>query len=274
MSFRFKKFLSYYRPYLSLFFAVMLCALIVAAIALLFPLCVRYITKTVLEGDLTNALNQIYLTGAFMLVLVVIQVVCTFFVDNRGHAMGAMMESDMRSELFAHLQKLSFSFYDKQKTGQLMSRITNDLLSLAELYHHGPEDFIIYSVRFIGAFAILMHINATLTLIVFAFLPIMAIYTLYFSKKLKVEYRRTKENIGFVNAQVEDNLAGIRVVKTFTNEETEKQKFARENDRFLASRKSLYKNEAYFFWWRDSLYTAYYYCCRCIWWRKYCQCFA
>jgi Xaa-Pro aminopeptidase len=225
----------------------MICAFIAAAVALILPLCVRYITKTIVEEDVTNVLQQIYMIGAVMFVLIIIQAVCHFFVDYRGHAMGAMMESDLRSELFAHYQKLSFGFYDQQKTGQLMSRISNDLLSLAELYHHGPEDLMIYSVRFIGAFAILMHINAQLTVAVFVFLPIMAVYTVYFNKKLNMKYRKTKENISYVNAQVEDNLSGIRVVKSFANEETEKVKFARENNRFLESRKSLYKHEAYFF---------------------------
>ena len=121
----------------------MACAVIVSAITLVLPLCTRYITKNVLEGDASNALNQIYAMGAVMLALVVVHTVCNMFVDYRGHAMGAMMESDMRRDLFEHYQKLSFSFYDEQKTGQLMSRITNDLLALAEFYHHGPEDLVI-----------------------------------------------------------------------------------------------------------------------------------
>ena len=182
MNSRTKKFLSYYRPYLGLFISVMLCAFIVAAISLVFPLLIRYITKNILEGGAPNAINQIILVGALMLVLIAVQTACSFFVDYRGHAMGAMMESDMRSELFDHYQKLSFRFYDDQKTGQLMSRITNDLLSLAELYHHGPEDYVIYPVKFIGAFVILLTINVQLTLAVFIFIPIMAIFSIYFKQ--------------------------------------------------------------------------------------------
>jgi ATP-binding cassette subfamily B protein len=151
----------------------------------------------------------------------------------------------MRSELFDHYQKLSFRFHDDQRTGQLMSRITNDLFSLAELYHHGPEDYLIYSVKFIGAFIVLININVQLTLAVFFFLPVLAIFALYFTKKLNVAFKKSKERIGAVNAQVEDTLAGIRVVKSFVNEETEKQKFAYENYRFLESRKSIYKNESF-----------------------------
>ncbi len=132
MSSRTKKFFSYYKPYLSLFFSVMICAFLVAGITLIIPLLTRYITKTVLEGRLPNALAEIYRTGALMLLLIVFHTICNYYVDYHGHVMGAMMESDMRSELFDHYQKLPFRFYDDQRTGQLMSRITNDLFSLAE----------------------------------------------------------------------------------------------------------------------------------------------
>lgn len=244
---RAKKFFSYYRPYLGLFISVMVCAFLVAGITLLFPLLTRYITKSVLEGNIPNALNQIYMIGALMVVLVILQTVCSFYYDYRGHAMGAMMESDMRAELFDHYQKLSFGFYDEQRTGQLMSRITNDLFLLAELYHHGPEDYLIYFVKFVGAFVILININLQLTLAVFLFLPIMAVFTLYLNKRMHKAFMRSKERIGDVNAQVEDNLSGIRVVKSFANEEIEKKKFAYENNRFLESRKNGYKIEAYLY---------------------------
>ncbi|HEY9528829.1 MAG TPA: ABC transporter ATP-binding protein, partial [Anaerolineales bacterium] len=245
MSSRTKKFFSYYKPYLGLFLSVMLCAFLVAGITLLFPLLTRYITKTVLEGGVADALREIYRVGAVMLALIVIHTGCNYFVDYYGHAMGAMMESDMRSELFDHYQKLSFRFYDNQRTGQLMSRITNDLFSLAELYHHGPEDYLIYSVKFIGAFLVLININVPLTLAVFLFLPILAIFSLYFTKRLNRAFKESKERIGDVNAQVEDTLGGIRVVKSFVNEETEKRKFAYENKRFLESRKNIYWNESF-----------------------------
>src|SRR5688500_17309077 len=245
MSSHTKKFFSYYKPYLRMFLSVMFCAFLVAGITLLFPLLTRYITKTVLEGGVENALGEIYRVGALMVFLILIHVVCNYFVDYHGHAMGAMMESAMRNELFDHFQKLSFRFYDNQRTGQLMSRITNDLFSLAELYHHAPEDYLIYSVKFIGAFLILIHINVPLTVAVFLFLPILAVFSLYFTKRLNVAFQRSRERIGDVNSQVEDTLAGIRVVKSFVNEETEKKKFAYENDRFLESRKSIYLNETY-----------------------------
>lgn len=242
---RTRKLLSCYKPYLGLFYTDMACAFGVAAITLIFPLCARYITKNILEGQMADALDLLIRVGAFMLVLVAIQTACGYFVDYRGHVMGAMMESDLRAELFEQYQKLSFRFYDEQKTGQLLSRITNDLLSLTELFHHGPEDYVIYSVKFIGAFVILMTIDAQLTLAVFFFLPILAIFSLFFNQRIHIALLRNKERIGDVNAQVEDNLAGIRVVKSFANEDIEKQKFAYENNRFLESRKNTYKNEAF-----------------------------
>ena len=241
-----KKFLSYYKPYLGLFFADIACALIVSAVTLLLPLCAQYITKNILESNSPDQLNDIYLMGALMLALVGIQTLCTMFIDFQGHMMGARMESDMRNELFEQYQKLSFSFYDEQRTGQLMTRITNDTFALAELYHHGPEDIVITCLTVAGAFIILLKINVALTLIVFLFLPIMAAYALYFNKKMNRALRSSKDRIGDINGQVEDTLAGVRVVKSFTNEDVEKSKFAYANHRFLTSRRDGYKSEAYF----------------------------
>jgi ATP-binding cassette, subfamily B, bacterial len=240
-----KKFLSYYKPYLGWFFADMACALVVSAITLLLPLCARYITSTLLAGHTPRTLDHIYLMGALMLALVGVHTLCTMFIDFQGHMMGARMESDMRGELFEHYQKLAFSFYDEQTTGQLMTRISNDTFALAELYHHGPEDIVVTSLTVAGAFIILLKINVALTLIVFLFLPIMAAYALYFNKKMGRALRSSKDRIGDINAQVEDSLAGIRVVKSFTNEDVEKRNFAYANHRFLLSRRDGYKSEAY-----------------------------
>lgn len=244
MSSRTRKFLSYYKPYLGLFATVMAGALTVAGITLLLPLCARYITKTILEANAPDALGRILQVGVLMLVLVLIHTACNFYVAYRGHTLGAMMEGDLRRELFEHYQKLSFRFYDEQRTGQLMSRITNDLFLLSELYHHGPEDLVIYSVKFIGAFVILFQIDAPLALIVFLFLPVMLVYAAYFYRRINTALRGYWERIGDINAQVEDTLSGIRVVKSFANEAVEVRKFAFENDRFLESRKLRYKNEA------------------------------
>jgi ATP-binding cassette subfamily B protein len=242
-----RKFLSYYKPYLGLLAADLACAVVASAITLMLPLGARYITKDILEGNAGDALGQIYMVGAAMLALIVIHGLCNTFVDYQGHMMGALMERDIRSELFDHYQRLSFSFYDDHKTGQLMNRITNDSFWLGELYHHGPEDVVISSLKFFGTFLILMTINVPLTLIVFVFLPVMAAYAFYFNRKMNAAMRASKDRIGDINAQVEDTLAGIRVVKSFTNEAAEGEKFAFENNRFLESRREAYKSEAYFY---------------------------
>lgn len=249
---RIKKFLSYYKPYLGLFCADMVCAIIVSAITLAIPLLIRYITKNLLEPNTSDALSQIYSVGAVMLGLIVIYAACHAFIDYKGHMMGALMERDMRNELFEHFQKLSFNFYDEHRTGQLMTRISNDSFDLAELYHHGPEDLVISFLNFIGAFIILISINFKLAIIALLFLPIMGLYGYYFSKKMHIALRKSKDRIGDINAQVEDTLSGIRVVKSFTNEEIERKKFTYENNRFVDSRKDGYKNEAYFY---DGLIT-------------------
>ena len=229
-----------------LFFADIVCAMIVAAILLLLPLCARYVTTALLASSTSHALDSIYRMGALMVVLVAVHTLCNMFIDFQGHMMGAKMESDMRSELFEHLQKLSFRFYDEQRTGQLMTRITNDTFAMSELYHHGPEDIVVTSLTVIGAFVILVRINVALTLIVFLFVPIMAVFALYFNKRMNIALRSSKDRIGDINAQLEDTLAGIRVVKSFTNEDIEKSKFAYANARFLVSRRDGYRSEAYF----------------------------
>ncbi|MEI2665428.1 ABC transporter ATP-binding protein [Rossellomorea sp. LJF3] len=247
MTFPVKKFLSYYKPYRSIFLVVLFSALITSSLTLVFPLLVRYVTKDVLAGSLSTAFEDVLWVGGVMVVLVVAQNVGNFIVDYKGHEIGARMETDMRGELFAHLQKLSFRFYDKEKTGRLMSRVTNDLLMVSELYHHGPEDYVKYLVRFLGAFVILFWINAPLTLTVFCFFPVLGFFSLYFNKKLNRALTDNKERIGDINAQVEDSLSGIRVVQSFANESLEIRKFNVENERFLESRKGTYRAEAYFY---------------------------
>ena len=243
---RFRKFLSYYKPYRRLLLADMACALIVSATALALPLCARYITQNLLEESRSDTLRQIVIMGLVMLGLVTIQAGCKLFVDYQGHMMGTLMESDMRADLFSQYQKLSFGFYDNNRTGQLMARITHDLFSISELYHHGPEDLLIVLLKFSGVFIILMHINVTLTLIIFLFLPLMMVYAFYFNKKMNRALLQSRERIGDVNAQVEETLSGIRVVKAFANEPIETQKFAHENARFVDSRRVSNRSEAYF----------------------------
>ena len=246
MNSRNKKLFSYYKPYLGLFFADMACALVVSGTSLLFPLCANYITKNILQSSAPNALGQIYGIGAIMLALLLVHTLCNRFIDYQGHMMGSLMESDMRRELFEHYQKLSFGFYDEQKTGQLMTRLTNDSFNMSELFHHGPEDILISTLNFLGAFIIMLTINFKLAVIMFLFLPVMTVYVIYSNKRMQTAQRRYHERIGDINAQVEDTLAGIRVVQSFTNEEIEKGKFEQANTRFLDSRRDVDRNEANF----------------------------
>ena len=236
---RFRKFLSYYKPYKKLFFTDMFCAMVAAAITLVFPMLTRYITGVILIESPID-LKIIYQLGLIMVLVVIIEFFCNFYVAYQGHVMGTYMERDIRNELFEHYQKLSFSFYDEQKTGQLMSRITNDIFSLTELYHHGPEDIVISLIKFVGAFVILSTINLQLTLIVFAFIPVMGGFALYYNKKMKKAFKRNKQRIGDINARIEDNLSGIRVVKSFANESKEMDKFQVENTNFVNSKRNSY----------------------------------
>jgi ATP-binding cassette subfamily B protein len=245
---RFRKFLSYYEPYRGLLIADLACALIAAAAALLLPLCANYVTKRLLDPQpAPELLTEIYAVGSLMLSLVALQALCTVFVDYQGHVMGAKMERDMRRELFEHYQKLSFHFYDRQRTGQLMARITHDPLSLAELYHHGPEDLVIGALKLLGVLALLVWIDGALTLVVLALLALMFPFTLHFNRRMNQALRRARDRIGDINGRVEDSLAGIRVVQSFANEELENVRFGCENDRFLESRSDGYRSEAWFF---------------------------
>ncbi len=235
-----KKFISYYKPYISLFLADMFCASVAAGVTLVFPMVTRYITGTILQKEPIE-FSMIYKLGIFLIVLVIVEYFCNYFIAYQGHVMGAKMERDLRSELFAHYQKLSFSFYDDQKTGQLMSRLTNDLFSLTELYHHGPEDLIISIIKFVGAFIILLNINVELTLVVFAFIPFMILFASYYNKQMNKAFDNNKRKIGDINARIEDNLSGIRVVQSFANEEAEQEKFSYNNNQYVLSKKNSYK---------------------------------
>lgn len=243
MKFNIKKFISYYKPYRWLFVKVLLCALVAASITLIYPLGIRYITKVLLVQNPPGAVRPILLIGLGLLGLLVIQTFCGGYFDYQGHVMGAKMESDMRKELFTHLENLSFRYFDNHRVGELMSRITHDTLMLAELYHHGPEDLIIYCVKFFGAMGIMLTINWKMTLVMLTILPIMCGYVLFFSKSVHRAAKQGYERISDINAQIEETFNGIRMVQSFTNEEVEKQKFEQENHRFLKARKRIYGSE-------------------------------
>ncbi len=237
---KWQRFFSYYKPYKGLFFADMFFAIMGAAVTLVIPLIIRYITGTVIFYEADEALKIILKLALLMVGLVLLEAYCNFFIAYQGHIMGAKMEYDMRNEIFAHYQRLSFNFFDDQKVGQLMSRVTNDLFEIAELFHHGPEDIVISIIKFIGSFAILASINIKLTLVAFAIIPFMFAYAYYFNKKMKAAFKRNRAKIADINATIEDNLSGIRVVKSFANEEAEMEKFREGNSHFVKTKKNSY----------------------------------
>ncbi len=239
-----KKFISYYKPHWKLFWADMFFATLGGGIALIIPLLVRLIT-----GDIINrpdALKWILIIAAAMVGLIALEAYCSYFTANYGHVMGAKMEYTMRAELFEHYQKLSFSFYDNQKVGHLMSRIGNDLFDIAELAHHGPEDIFISLMKLVGSLIIMMSLNWKLGVVALLILPIMILFAAKCNVKMRSAFKRSREKISEFNAGMEDNLSGIRVVKSFANEGEESKKFAVVNDGLLEAKKFAYLNMGIF----------------------------
>ncbi len=236
-----KKMLGYYKPYMKIFWADMFFAALSAAAALMIPLVVRYVTSTLIYLESEIILRHLVYIAVILFVLMAADCYSKFFIGNYGHVMGAKMEYDMRAEIFDHMQKLSFSFYDDAKVGQMMSRITSDLFEITELLHHGPENIILSVLKITGAFVILLNINGWLALAAFAVLPFMFAFAFLLNKKMRRAFRKNREKIAEINAQIEDNLSGIRVVKSFANEEIENQKFAIGNQGFLSAKKNSYR---------------------------------
>ena len=236
-----KKLVGYYKPYRGLFFSDLFFAILVAAVPLVIPLIVRYITSTVVYEPVEQATGLIVKLGIFMVLLVILEAFCNFYIAYYGHIMGAKIERNMRNEIFSHYQKLSFAFYDNQKVGHLLSRITSDLFDISELLHHGPEDLVISIIKFAGAFIILLHINVRLAVAAFFFVPFLILYAFIYNKKMKSAFKENRARIADINTQIEDSLSGIRVVKSFANEKEEMRKFQRGNDRFVDSKKTSYQ---------------------------------
>ena len=236
-----KKLFAYYGPYKSLFYSDMFFAILGAAVTLIIPLVVRYITNDVVYFEADEARRSILFLGILMVALVLLEIFCNFYIAYFGHIMGAKMEADMRRDIFGHYQKLTFAFYDNQKVGHLLSRITSDLFDISELLHHGPEDLVISVIKIIGSFAILLAVNVRLAFVAFAFIPVMAVFAFIFNGKMRKAFKRNREKIAEINSQIEDSLSGIRVVKSFANEKEEMKKFKRGNDNFVAAKKISYK---------------------------------
>ena len=239
-----KKFISYYKPYWKLFALDMSCAFLIAAIDLAFPLIARQFINDIIPN---GKLRIFYIFIIALLILAVVRAVLNYIIDYWGHIVGTRMERDMRRDLFGHLQTLSFNYFDNVKTGHLMSRIVNDLREISELAHHGPEDLFISLVMLIGSFIILTTIEWRLTLIIYSFLPLLIWYATLKRKKMTAAFRSVRKRIANVNAQLENSISGIRVAKSFTNEEYEIEKFDEGNREFNSSREFAYKAMAEFF---------------------------
>ncbi len=234
----FRKFVLYYAPYKGLFFMDMFCAFVASGIDLFFPTLVKYLMDDVYDKRPDNMLTIVFVTSASLLLLYIIRYFCQKFITSWGHIMGARMETDMRRDLFNHLQKLSFSYYDDENTGKLMSRITNDLNDISELAHHGPEDVFISLVKIVGALVIMLSMDVKLTLILLALMILIVVFTAHYNLKMRTVFADNRKKIAIVNAKAQDSLAGIRVVKSFANEQIENHKFNEGNKQFLESKES------------------------------------
>lgn len=236
-----KKFISYYKPYRGMFFTDMFCALALSGIDLAFPLIVNYLLDNVYTlQDKNTMIKLVVYIGLALLAMYAVKYLCQYYITSYGHIMGAKMEANMRSDLFNHLQKLSFSYYDNTNTGKLMSRIVTDLFDISELAHHGPEDLFISILKIIGSFIILLSINVSITLILFVFTVLMVFFAIKYNKRMKSTFTKNREKIANVNAQIQDSLSGIRVVKSFANEKVEGKKFHKGNLEFLETKEAGY----------------------------------
>ena len=236
-----KRFLPYYKPYTKDLVFDLFCAALTTVCELALPLIVRNITGRAESSPETLTVTLILTFGGVYLLMRLIDTLAYYFMANRGHIVGAKMETDMRRDLFGHLQKLSFSYFDNTKIGTLMSRITNDLFDITEFAHHCPEEFFIAGVKIIGAFIILLVINPVLALVTFAMIPIMVLVLISFNGKMKEAFRLSRSQVGELNSQVEDSLLGIHEVKAFANETTEIEKFRQGNNKFLGIKGIMYR---------------------------------
>ena len=236
-----KKFLPYYRPHLPVMISDLFCAGLTTVCELMLPLIVRKITGAATEDIASLTLELILTCGIGYLILRVIDTAANYYMTTVGHIMGTKIETDMRHDLFAHLQKLSFSYYDNAKIGTLMSRITTDLFDVTEFAHHCPEEFFIAGIKIVCSFIILCTMSVPLTLIIFSVIPIMIAVLIYFRFRMKKNFSESRKHIGELNSQVEDSLLGIRVVKSFAREDLEQDKFDKGNEKFLKLKTERYK---------------------------------
>ena len=242
----FSRFLPYFKPYWGTMLLDLFCASLTTVCDLVLPLIVRYITGAATSAEMSLTASIILKLGGTYLVLRLIDAAANYFMQSIGHIMGSRIESDLRRDLFSKYQDLSHDYYDDAKIGQLMSRITSDLNDITEFAHHMPEELLIVVIKVIAAFIILCGTNVLLTVIIFAAVPMMVLCSNYFAKRMRRSFKDSRHELGELNARVEDSLSGIRVVKSFANEDLEKEKFAERNQRFLHIKKGMYHNMAGF----------------------------
>ncbi|MDD2215819.1 MAG: ABC transporter ATP-binding protein [Eubacteriales bacterium] len=245
-SYLIKRFIPYFKKYLWILWLDLFCAALTTVCELVLPLIIRYITDMGMNNIEALTIRTILSLGAFYMALRLIDVVANYFMANVGHMMGAKIETDMRKDLFAHLQDLSYSYYDNMKIGQIMARITSDLFDVTEFAHHCPEECFIAALKIGVAFGILANTDIGLTLIIFSLIPIMLVSALSFNTKMRRAFKKSRNQIGELNAQVEDSLLGVRVVKSFANEDVEEEKFRKGNEGFLKIKKEAYRYMAGF----------------------------
>lgn len=236
-----KKFIKYYKPYKAVFFIDLLCATIISAIDLAFPQLLRTLTKTLFAGAPGKIISVLIPITIGLLVAYIIQTACRYYVTYAGHMMGARMERDMRKELFDQYEKLSFSYYDQNNSGQMMSKLVSDLFDISELAHHGPENLFISLIKIIGSFIFLFMINRMLAVPMLILVVLMLVFSYRQNKKMQETFMDNRRKIGDINSSLQDTLAGIRVVQSFANERIEQEKFNRSNENFLISKDANYR---------------------------------
>lgn len=236
-----KKFIKYYKPYKAVFFIDLLCATIISAIDLAFPQLLRTLTKTLFAGAPGKIISALIPITIGLLVAYIIQTACRYYVTYAGHMMGARMERDMRKELFDQYEKLSFSYYDQNNSGQMMSKLVSDLFDISELAHHGPENLFISVIKIIGSFIFLFMINRMLAVPMLILVVLMLVFSYGQNKKMQETFMNNRRKIGDINSSLQDTLAGIRVVQSFANERIEQEKFNRSNENFLISKDANYR---------------------------------
>ncbi len=236
-----RRFLPYYKKYKWIMLADLFCAALTTLCELVLPMIVRTITESATEGTVPLTVELILRCGIFYVALRIIDTAANYYMTSVGHIMGTKIENDMRHDLFAHLQKLSYSYYDNTKVGTLMSRITNDLFDVTEFAHHCPEEFFIAGIKIVCAFIILCTMNVYLTLIIFSVIPVMVAALIYFRMRMRKNFAASRKQIGELNSQIEDSLLGIRVVKAFAREDLEQEKFDDGNRQFLSLKTERYR---------------------------------